>query len=274
LNEEEFGRADLAPWAQGTPRPYPDGVVNVQDLSLLQNIILVGRYPDGTRINGCSYSSLPKQNSEGNAKVTLYIYSSGITAYLNSDLAIRGVQLEFANVGNSPNNMVINTGLGQGYYQWIEQMLRVLLYDRAGSKTIDAGEHMIGDIPFQITRPEDITLDKILIIDINRKELNLTDIEIIYSPPPSIPLDYVLYQNFPNPFNPTTNIRFSIPDKNQVVLKVYDMLGNEIFTLVNEDKFRGIYTIEFNGSNLASGVYFYQLRAGNFVQTKKMMFVK
>ena len=257
-------------------------MVNVQDLSLLQNIILSGFYPDGTPINGCSYTTLPKQNGEDDVKVTIYIYSEGITVYLKSDVAIRGVQAEFADVGNNPDGMFINTDLGQGYYQYIAKMLRVLLYDRGGQKFIDAGEHMIADIPFQITRPEDITLERMLIIDINRQMLGLNEIEIIYGTPPSIPLDYVLYQNYPNPFNPSTTVRFSIPDKSLVTLKVYDILGNEITTLINEDKYRGIYNVSFNASNFSSGVYFYQLRAVDqskesgqtFVQTKKMMFIK
>jgi hypothetical protein len=274
LNEEQFGRADLAPWVNGNPRPYPDGVVNVQDLSLLQNIILSGFYPDGTPINGCSYTILPKQNGENDVKVTLYIYPQGITAYLNSNVGIRGAQVEFANVGDNPDEMFINTDLGHGYYQYVSKMLRVLMYDRQGQKIIPSGEHMLGDIPFQITRPEDITLERILLIDEFRQPVTLNEVEIIYGTPPSIPLDYILYQNYPNPFNPSTTIRFSIPDKSTVILKVYDMLGNEISTLVNEDRYRGIYNVTFNGANLASGVYFYQLRAGNFIQTKKMMFVK
>lgn len=282
LNAEEFGRADLAPWLHGDPRPYPDGVVNVQDLSLLQNIILSGFYPDGTPINPCSYAILPKQIGEDDLKVTLYIYPQGITAYLNSNVGIRGVQLEFANVGDNPDGMIINTDLGQGYYKYVAKMLRILLYDRQGQKIIPSGEHMLADIPFQVTRPEDILLERIFLVDEFRQPVTLNEVEIIYETPPSIPLDYILYQNYPNPFNPATTIRFSIPDKSTVTLKVYDMLGNEISTLVNEDKFRGIYNVTFNGTNLASGVYFYQLRAVNpstssgqvFIQTKKMMFVK
>ena len=124
LNTDEFGRADLAPWLHGNPRPYPDGVVNVQDLSLLQNIILSGFYPDGTPINPCSYAILPKQNGENDLKVTLYIYPQGITAYLNSNVGIRGVQLEFANVGDNPEEMHINTDLGQGYYQYVAKTVK------------------------------------------------------------------------------------------------------------------------------------------------------
>ncbi len=183
LDTEQFDRADLAPWPHGSPRPYPDDIVNVQDLSLLQNIILSGFYPDGTPINGCSYAVLPKQNGEDEIKLTFYIYAEGITAYLKSDVAIRGVQAEFTNVGNDPGTMFINTGLGQGYYQYVSHILRTLLYDRMGEKFIDAGEHMIADIPFDIARPEDITLERILIIDINRQPVNLNEIEIIYGTP-------------------------------------------------------------------------------------------
>jgi hypothetical protein len=282
LDEQEFDRADLAPWDYGSPSPSPDGVVNVQDLSLLQNIILSGFYPDGTPINGCSYSTIPKENGEDDVKLTLYVYKEGITAYLNSDVAIRGVQLEFSEVIDDPTGMVINTELGQGYYQLIAKMLRVLLYDRRGEKIIEAGEHMIADIPFRISRPEDILLERLLIIDVNRQELGLNEVEIIYESPDAVPLDYMLYQNYPNPFNPETKIQYSLPKKSIVTLKVYDVLGNEISTLVNEEKHRGTYNISFTGSNLSSGVYFYQIRAidsatdsgESFVQTKKMMFVK
>jgi hypothetical protein len=86
--------------------------------------------------------------------------------------------------------------------------------------------------------------------------------------------DYSLSNNFPNPFNPTTNIRFQIADFGFVSLKVYDVLGNEITTLVNEEKPVGSYEVEFNASNLPSGVYFYRLQAGSFNQIKKMILLK
>jgi len=86
--------------------------------------------------------------------------------------------------------------------------------------------------------------------------------------------DFRLAQNYPNPFNPTTNITYVLPKTENVSLKVYDVLGREVATLVNEVKPAGAYTVPFNASNLASGVYFYKLQAGSFVQTKKMMLVK
>lgn len=89
-----------------------------------------------------------------------------------------------------------------------------------------------------------------------------------------IPADYVLSQNFPNPFNPTTKIEYNVPELSFVILKVYDVLGNEIGTLVNEEKPIGRYKVEFNATTLPSGIYFYRLQAGNFVETKKMVLLR
>jgi hypothetical protein len=83
-----------------------------------------------------------------------------------------------------------------------------------------------------------------------------------------------LAQNYPNPFNPTTKISYTIPERNNVSLKIYDMLGREVATLVNTTKEAGNYEVNFNASNLASGLYIYKLTAGNFVSTKKMMLLK
>jgi hypothetical protein len=114
-------------------------------------------------------------------------------------------------------------------------------------------------------------------------------------------LDYKLYQNFPNPFNPSTTIRFELPSSGLVTLKIYDVLGNEVVTLVNEEKRAGDYEVEFsakggslpagrhgapggNTHNLSSGIYFYQLlvsalqskdgKAGNYIETRKMLLLK
>lgn len=93
------------------------------------------------------------------------------------------------------------------------------------------------------------------------------------------PLKFELAQNYPNPFNPSTIINFSIPEQSFVTLKVYNLLGQEVTTLINEEKSAGNYKVEFSTSkigveNLASGVYIYRLTAGDLVQTRKMMFLK
>jgi hypothetical protein len=89
-----------------------------------------------------------------------------------------------------------------------------------------------------------------------------------------IPHTFELYQNYPNPFNPSTTIEYQIPEISFVTLKVYDVLGNEIETLINEEKPIGTHTIEFDATNLPSGIYFYKLQIPNFTQTKKMILLK
>ncbi|MBK7104013.1 MAG: T9SS type A sorting domain-containing protein [Ignavibacteriae bacterium] len=92
------------------------------------------------------------------------------------------------------------------------------------------------------------------------------------------PQNFELEQNYPNPFNPITKIKYSIPDNSnlqqKVVLKIYNVLGQVVKTLVNENKHPGIYEIEFNGNDLMSGIYFYKLEVGNFIQMRKMVLTK
>jgi hypothetical protein len=86
--------------------------------------------------------------------------------------------------------------------------------------------------------------------------------------------DYVLFQNYPNPFNPVTTISYGVPVKSHITIKVYNVLGKEVVTLVNEEQASGKYQVVFNAINLASGIYFYKLHAGDFIKTKKMVLTK
>jgi hypothetical protein len=90
----------------------------------------------------------------------------------------------------------------------------------------------------------------------------------------TIPTEYNLAQNYPNPFNPTTTIRYSVPEDGLVQMKIYDLAGKEVMSLVNENKTAGNYEVKFNGASLASGIYFYRINVGKFVQTKRMVLVK
>lgn len=92
--------------------------------------------------------------------------------------------------------------------------------------------------------------------------------------PVSIPTDFTLRQNYPNPFNPSTTISFDLVKEGLISLKVYDMLGREITTLVNENLSTGSYTVKFSGNNLASGIYLYRLTTGSFSETKQMILAK
>ncbi|MCX6163670.1 MAG: T9SS type A sorting domain-containing protein [Ignavibacteriae bacterium] len=90
----------------------------------------------------------------------------------------------------------------------------------------------------------------------------------------NVPDKYYLYQNYPNPFNPVTNIKYQITNNKLVILKIYNILGKEITTLVNEKQSPGVYEVAFDGSQIPSGVYFYKLETGDFSEVKKMVLIK
>ena len=101
--------------------------------------------------------------------------------------------------------------------------------------------------------------------------VSVTSVEEI---PNVVPTEFALTQNFPNPFNPTTTISFTLPEANVVSLKVFNMLGQEVATILNEQKAAGAYKATFDASKMASGTYVYTLKVGNFVQSKKMILLK
>lgn len=116
---------------------------------------------------------------------------------------------------------------------------------------------------------EQRSLETMMIIaSMDRNEITMDN------PVSSSPFSYKLEQNYPNPFNPSTTISFSVPNDLIVKIKVYDITGREVKTLVNELKTAGQYSVSFNGNGLASGVYFYTINAGSFVETKRMVLVK
>ena len=89
-----------------------------------------------------------------------------------------------------------------------------------------------------------------------------------------MPVEFALSQNFPNPFNPTTSIRFDLPESGQVQLEVFNMMGQRVATLVNETRAAGSHSVTFDASALSSGMYLYRLQAGNNTMMKKMTLIK
>jgi hypothetical protein len=296
LTGDYFTRADISPWITGMPEPEPDGLVNVQDLSLIQNIILTGTYPDNSKNLNGGHTGIPKIVEDVDAKIKLYINNEGISIYIESKVDIRGAQVEFNNINQVPGNMSVNTDLGQGYYLKTDNLLRTLLYDRLANKYIKAGEHFMADMPFQLSNPEEVRADKIILVDMNKHKLNKIEIEIIYGNAPSLPLDYILFQNYPNPFNPSTTIKFQVPQTCDVTVKIYNVLGQEVKTLFIGSVLRGTYSIQWDGLNdsgvkMSSGTYVYRMTAipngklhpgeagasgqsGSFVKSNKMILLK
>ena len=150
------------------------------------------------------------------------------------------------------------TGLGSGHYYL--KIFRYLPYFNP-ERVIEIG---ILEFDYQLAGyfPADI--------DYQSPCYDPLDIKVIEDTPEEFSLD----QNYPNPFNPSTKISWQSPVSSLQKLKVFDVLGNEVATLVNEEKPADTYEVTWNASGLASGVYFYQLRAGNFIDTKKMILLR
>jgi hypothetical protein len=104
--------------------------------------------------------------------------------------------------------------------------------------------------------------------------LNQEEQELSSNQESSLPETFALSQNYPNPFNPVTSISFGLPEADFVSIKVYDILGNEIISLVNEVREAGTYSVQFDATDIPSGIYFYRLQAGSFVESKKMVLMK
>ncbi len=161
-----------------------------------------------------------------------------------------------------------------GNFLWVEQAGGTLAatFGR-GIATDGSGNSIVtGDLQGTGAAFGDITLSSVSgRVDFFIAKLGLvTGIEEEFA----LPQSFNLSQNYPNPFNPTTKIKYQIPELSLVTIKVYDVLGSEIATLVNEDKPIGSYEVEFDGAKLSSGIYYYQVQANNFIETKKMVLMK
>ncbi len=147
---------------------------------------------------------------------------------------------------------------------------------------LDSGEHLLSvqaDRFIEDTPPisDDPYYYVVTALDRNHSESEPSDaivLEVTTVPDDLIAGTYSLYQNYPNPFNPETNIRFTIPHAERVTMKVYYMLGREVEVLVDEQMYAGEHTVRFDASQLPSGVYIYRIKAGEFTESKRMIFAK
>jgi hypothetical protein len=103
------------------------------------------------------------------------------------------------------------------------------------------------------------------------KQSTITSVEEEQETPPT---EFKLEQNFPNPFNPATTIKYAVPIRSNVLIKIYNIVGEEVAKLVNEEKEQGWYSLVFESSGLASGIYIYRMQAGNYISTRKMTLIK
>ena len=144
------------------------------------------------------------------------------------------------------------------------------------TETIDITDYISGlsqiKIRFRLSSDYLTNDDGWYVDDVKISSYNLDPVGI--SSNNEIASTYSLSQNYPNPFNPVTNLEFGIPKSGFVSLKIYDMLGKEVANLVNENLQPGTYKYNFDASDLSSGIYFYRIQAGDFIETRSMMLLK
>lgn len=161
---------------------------------------------------------------------------------------------------------------GDGYAVGIIDTSNNYMYQSVIWKKL--GNNWIMDLDFNDLGFQDIVATEHSFYAVGVLGLYKTDIPTSVPDQSLKPSDYQLKQNFPNPFNPTTTISFSIPTKSKVTLSIFDVTGKKLQTLINEQKSPGNYEVEFNGSNLSSGTYFYKFEVGGIIETKKMILLK
>jgi hypothetical protein len=270
LTGANFIAADVAPWPNG------DGQVNVLDLAQLQSIILNNAYPDGLPLLGAKLvlAQLSKDAAQENA-FTLYVDKNVVTL-VGTGTSYRGCQVKVENLNSavvaSGNEL---SGAASGFQNGTLTILGKTTETKSGTFAI--ATYKVNCVVGRVSFGSEI----IWVDGAGRSASYKTN--IVYGKAPveltGIPLTFGLHQNYPNPFNPSTRINISVPELSQVRVVIYNMLGQEIATLVNGELEAGVHAYNWNGMDsngkaIATGTYIYRMTAGTFVETKKMMFLK
>jgi hypothetical protein len=210
-------------------------------------------------------------------------------SFYNNNIGwIVGNDGEILNTTNGGNNWIIQTGVTSNFLYSVNCVNNFICWAVGGSgtviKTTNGGANWIlidVGIKTKFNSVNFINQNTGWIVGDNGFILKTTNGGTVFISrmPESIPEKYYLSQNYPNPFNPSTKIKFDLKEDGRikmedVKLTIYDILGREVQTLVNEQLQPGTYEVTFNGSNLPSGIYFYQLKAGDYVETRKMLLIK
>jgi hypothetical protein len=183
------------------------------------------------------------------------------SAYLDSSNA--KIIIVFVNVSNDNKNIRLNfTGIDS--LQNIKYMTPYITSDNSGD---DLRAYLPISVDSVFNLPSRAVVTLVGLLDGSA----ITEVDIKKD---EIPQKFFLDQNYPNPFNPTTKIKYSIPQNGFVTIKIFNLWGQEVASLVNQEQRTGEYKIEFNASNLASGMYMYRIQSGNYSSTKKMIVLK
>jgi len=235
-----------------------DLVINVLDVVGTVNIILHPTFKQFAN----------KENNDISGSANLYIQNNNLKMF--STMPVKGIQFNLTgagaqNVTFTPSSVLTNYQVVSGSKS---DTAKTFIIFTMSDTALSAGNHTLGTFT---GLTGGIAMNQVFISDENGNGILTSGGE---NENTEIPKEYSLQQNYPNPFNPVTTIGFQIPKSGITSLKIYDVTGRLIKTLVNEFKQTGNYKVEFDAGSVASGVYFYKLTSGDFVSTRKMVVLK
>ncbi|NQT24943.1 T9SS type A sorting domain-containing protein [candidate division KSB1 bacterium] len=228
-------------------------------------------YPNDIILHDWAWEDVPGRFIQAGSQVSLSVALTGFTAAVESDAVVLAwtTQSEVDNLGFALERCDMD-GEGNLLSDWVEIASYLTHPELEGrGNTSEASEYKISDPNVEMGKFYGYRL-----IDVdaagNRQVHNLIQVEVTST----LPEDMVLLQNFPNPFNPATTIEFSVPEQDNVTLSIYNLKGQTVDVLVNEQMSAGPHYVSWDGSDQPAGVYFYELRTGSHHEIRKLMLVK
>ncbi len=240
------------------------GAINVADVTyLVAYLFMAGQPPSPCGGDSLKADVAQRPHSGISLKAT---HESGTTVIsLESSMDLRGVQIELVGRQTGVPVKLVEDDL-ELFFRQNGQAARIGIFDLQGSTVIPAGSRLLVRVPgeFEITDA--------LVSDLEHNALIPTILPAAKRS--NLPAEFSLGQNYPNPFNPITEISFGLPDAADVKLDIYNLMGQKVATLIDDRREAGHHVVQWDGSQVASGIYLYRLKAGSFTETKKMLLLK
>jgi hypothetical protein len=280
INNRQYYFRVTARNAAGLESPFSNQEsVQVKFIQPGQNMIQNGDFSSG--VNHWTFNLQNGAQAQGSVKSGEYvvIITNGGTQYSDVQLIqesfplVQGRKYIFEFDARADSKRVMEPRVAQNGGSYI-------VYSKTGPIVITSQETHYR-FPFTMTDPTDYYARAVLNCGTSTITCYFDNVSVkedvsseVHSTSPDIPGDFVLHANYPNPFNPTTVINYSVPKPCHVTMKVFDILGREIATLINEEEIPGNFKVEFNADHLSGGIYFYQMKTDGLIFTKKMVLLK
>jgi len=257
---------------KGGPEPCPYEILdangncvgpNVADISYLVDFIFKGGPAPFCGCLGKSGNTAPKFNQSINVTSE---FNDGITTFsIHTPVGLKGVQFIIDGENNNTPENLLGDDFDMHYGQFDDE-IHIYLLDMKGENTLSSGNHQLLRVPGEI-KPISC-----IVADTRNKDYEVSVNDAVK--PAFIPDHFALHQNYPNPFNPYTEIEFDLPEASQVRIEIYNIAGQRITSLVDDYMEAGAYSIPWDGSGFASGVYLYRMETSKFNKTLKMVLLK